>query len=109
MLEQENHTLRERVIHLEGEIRYRDDERVRREAEIMAEKLALTSHEEYFNSTRKEAKNHLLQEISILQAKCREMKEEMRIYKEKQEQLFTKLTSEKEEERVKHLLFKTQN
>ena len=94
LLEQENISLRERVFLLEKELRARDEDSLRREAEL-AQRVS-AANEECLSSARKEAKGRLLEEVGVLQAKCREMREEMRLYKQRQEESLKRLLAEKE-------------
>ena len=78
----------------------------RREAELLAQCIAINK-EEGASAARKEAKEKLMGEISGLQAKCQEMREDMARYKEKQEAMFSKLSKEKETERVEFEMLKS--
>jgi hypothetical protein len=74
MLQQENKSLRERVIVLERELKVRDEDRLRKEAEIILERTLTNTQEDQLYSTRKEAKLKLVEEVALLQSRCREMK-----------------------------------
>lgn len=47
--------------------------------------------------------------MGILQSKCREMREEMRLYKQRQEESVKKLLAEKESVKVENIMLKTVN
>lgn len=105
MLEQENIALRERVLLLEKELRLKGELRSKKDAEVLAERLS-SAQEEQLNSTRKEAKLKLVEEVAVLQSRCREMKEEMRQYKERQEETFARLTREREDAKLEVIRLK---